>query len=389
MAPDTGDIKGRVKNEAGLKFAAAIELSHQIHGSPELGFEEYKASTWLKRAIEDCGYEVESDASNLPTAFVGRKGDGDLEIGICAEYDALPGVGHACGHNVIAAAAYLAGAALAPVLGDIGVSLRILGTPAEEGGGGKVFMLEGGDFTGLNATMMIHPAPSEQDRMPCVAAKHLEISFTGKEAHAAGYPQLGINALDAMTISQVAIGLARQHIYPYDQVHGIITKGGDAPNVIPARTEGTFIIRSDTLSALSELEPKILRCFHAGEVATGATLEVNAPSPPYSEFITDEDLARIYKIEAIALGREFSDSAAGIRASTDMANISLEVPSIHPLLSIDSWPAVNHQPEFTAAAKSPSADRAVMEGALAMANTIIEVALNPNLRARLRTHSCR
>lgn len=382
-------LRSKVTEAVDRHYHRAFDLNHAIHSRPELAFEEHYASSILKSAVEDAGFAVESHAAGLETAFVGYAGDGDLHIGICAEYDALPAVGHACGHNVIASSAYLASVALVDVLDDLGVSLRILGTPAEEGGGGKIIMLESGSFTGLHASMMIHPAPLESDRMPCVAAKHLNVTYRGKEAHASGFPQLGVNALDAMTIAQVSIGLVRQHIYSHDQVHGIITKGGDAPNVIPALVEGTFIIRSETLASLANLEPKILRCFEAGSVATGAFVEIDVPSPPYSEFITDEVLATLYRSHAEGLGRSFPSLDGQIRASTDMANISLELPTIHPLVGIDSLPAVNHQPEFTKAAGSASADRAMREGALSMALTIIDLALDQDLRTRLLSHSCR
>ncbi len=386
---DLQEVKDRIKGEAERRYDQALMLSHLIHENPELGFEEYKAHDWMAAAISDLGMDLNDHAGGLRTAFTGDAGGAPLKIGICAEYDALPGVGHACGHNVIAACAYLATAALVPFLDEIGVSIRILGTPAEEGGGGKVLMLEQGAFKHLNAAMMVHPAPAESDRMPTLAAKHLDITFVGKEAHASGYPQVGINALDAMTISQVAIGLQRQHNYPYDQVHGFVSHGGDAPNVIPALVEGTYIIRSKTLSDLELLEPKINRCFEAGAHATGASLNITSPSPAYSEFITDEEIAAIYRRQAEACGRPFPDPTREFRASTDMANISLEIPSIHPLLDIDSLPAINHQPEFTRAARSAAADKAVFEGALSMAYTILEIAADQSLSKRLMSHSCR
>ncbi len=382
-------IKIRIKQEAERRYDQALRLSRLIHENPELGFEEFKAHDWLISAISELGMNLQDHVGDLKTAFVGDLGNSPLSIGICAEYDALPEVGHACGHNVIAASAYLTTAALVPFLDEIGVSIRILGTPAEEGGGGKVLMLEQGAFSGLNAAMMIHPAPAESDRMPTLAAKHLDITYVGKEAHASGYPQVGVNALDAMTIAQVAIGLQRQHIFPYDQVHGYIKHGGDAPNIIPAHVEGTYIIRSKTLFDLELLEPKIDRCFEAGAHATGASLTITSPSPPYSEFITDEAIAAIYRDEATACGRPFPDPSREFRASTDMANISLEIPSIHPLLDIDSLPAINHQPEFTIAARSHAADRAIFEGALSMAYTIVEIAANGPLSDRLLAHSCR
>ncbi len=377
-------MKARLESAA----SSAIEISHEIHSHPEVGFEEVFASSLLASKLKAAGLEVEMGAGDIPTAFVGKTGIGDLTVGIFAEYDALPGIGHACGHNVIAAAAYLAATALAPFADDLGITLQVLGTPAEEGGGGKILMLERGCFTGLNLALMVHPGPNDIDRMDTVAAKHLEITYEGRAAHAAGFPFLGINAQDAMTVAQVAIALARQQLMPYDKVHGIVTHGGDAPNIIPALVEATYIIRSETLVKLAELEPKIMRCFEAGAVATGSKLLVHSPSPTYSEFIHDEQIVDLYVSNATEIGRTFV-SSGGLRASTDMANISLEVPSIHPMVSIDSLPAVNHQPEFTSAAASPAADRAVVDSALAMAWTIIDAAQSLPIRSRLLSHSCR
>lgn len=382
-------LKDRIRERILYFYDSAIELSRDIHSHPELGFEEHKASSWLAAALDTVGFEVERNVANLETAFVAVKGTGELGIGICAEYDALPEVGHACGHNVIAAAAYLASAGLVNFVEELGITLKVLGTPAEEGGGGKILMLEEGSFTGLNAAMMVHPAPEEGDRMPAVAARHMQITYTGKEAHAAGYPYLGINALDAMTVAQVSIGLMRQQLRPYDMVHGIITQGGDAPNVIPANTAAAYILRSDTLKSLEQLEPKVLNCFEAGAIATGSTLDIHFPSPAYSEFNTDEEIAKLYSANATSIGRIFPTYPPAMRASTDMANISLELPTIHPLLNIDSLPAVNHQPEFTKAAASPSADKAVFDGALSMAFTIVDLALGNETRQRLLSHRCR
>lgn len=386
---DRSAIKAQIKREAERHFETALTLSHRIHENPEVGFEEHRAHDWMVRAVSELDMELQDRVDELDTAFVAQAGEGPLSVGICAEYDALPNVGHACGHNVIAAAAYLSTAALRPFLETLGVSVRILGTPAEESGGGKVLMLEKGSFKGLNAAMIVHPAPTESDRMPTLAAKHLDITYRGREAHASGYPQEGINALDAMTIAQVAIGLQRQHIYPYDQVHGYVKHGGDAPNVIPALVEAMYLVRSRTLSDLTILEPKIRRCFEAGALATGSQLEITNPSPPYSEFVTDEEMASLYRDQAQLCGRPFPDPTREFRASTDMANISLEIPSIHPLLDIDSLPAINHQPEFTRAAGSSAADRAIFEGALAMAYTVVEIASTESLRSRLISHRCR
>src|SRR6476661_3800664 len=251
-----------------------VALSHRIHAKPELCFEEVSAAEWTASALSDAGFAVETGVADLPTAYVATAGSGPLTIGICAEYDALPGIGHACGHNIICASAVGAGLALLPLADDLGITLKVFGTPAEEGGGGKILMLERGAFDGVHASMMVHPAPTEMDAMPCLAVSHLDVRYTGKEAHASAWPEQGINGADALTVAQVAIGLLRQHIRPSDRIHGIVTHGGDAPNVVPGHTSGTFLVRSRTLAELAELEPKVRRCFEAGAIATGCAHEV-------------------------------------------------------------------------------------------------------------------
>jgi len=326
----------------------------------------------------------------LATAFAASAGTGPLTVAICAEYDALPEIGHACGHNVIASAAVGAALALASLADDLGITVRVLGTPAEEGGGGKILMMQRGGFDGVNAALMVHPSPSELDRMPCLAVSHFDARYTGKEAHASAFPELGVNAADAITVAQVAIGLLRQHSGRDDQVHGIVTYGGAAPNIVPALAVAKFYVRAETLAALVGWEKRVVRCFEAGALATGATLEIVPQGPRYSEFLTDEEMAALYRSNAEAIGRVFSAVPEGaMRASTDMGNVSLAIPSIHPLLAIDSLPAVNHQAGFAAAAASPAADRAVLDGALAMAWTTIDLASDEAVRRRLSTTAYR
>jgi len=227
-----------------------LDLSHKIHAHPELAFEEEKASAWCAEVLREHGFNIETGICDLPTAFAATAGSGPLTVAICAEYDALPDIGHACGHNVIAAAAVGAAIGLAPLADDLGITVRVLGTPAEEGGGGKILMLERGGFDGVNAALMVHPAPSELDRMPCLSVSHFDVRYTGKEAHASAYPERGINALDAITVAQVAIGLLRQHAGHHDQVHGIVTCGGAAPNIVPGLAVAKFYVRAETLEAL-------------------------------------------------------------------------------------------------------------------------------------------
>jgi amidohydrolase len=360
-----------------------VALSHRIHANPELGFEEEQACAWLCELLDGGGLEVERGVGELPTAFAARAGSGPLHVVVCAEYDALPAVGHACGHNVIAAMAAGAGLALAKVADDAGLRVTVLGTPAEEGGGGKILLLQRGAFDGAHAAMMVHPSPYEQAEMPIIAVDHMKLAYVGKEAHASAYPFLGINAADALVVAQTAIGLLRQQLRPGVRVHGIVTKGGDAANIIPARTEAKWMVRAETLDQLAETRAKVVRCFEAGALATGATLELTEDEQPYSEMRHDHDLSALYQRNAEALGRSFVDRSDRGAGSTDMGNVSLAMPSIHPTIGIDALPAVNHQPEFTAKCATPAADQAVFDGAVAMAWTAIDAAADGTLRERL------
>ena len=261
----------------------------------------------------------------------------------------------------------------------------MFGTPAEEGGGGKIEMLDHGGFSGVHAAAMVHPGPVDVARAEPYAVSHNHLQYDGKAAHAAAYPDRGINAADAFTIAQVAIGLLRQQLPADARVHGVMTNGGEAPNAIPQRTEGRWYVRARTLDELADLERRVDRCFEAGALATGCELTMTPESKPYAEFRTDEGLLDCYVRRAEQLGRRFSTGSDSLmnRASTDMGNVSQRIPAIHPYIGIDSLPAVNHQPEFADAAISPAADRATTDGACALALMLLDVASEPATRARL------
>jgi len=362
-----------------------LDLSHRIHAHPELAMEEERACAWLSETLAEAGFAVESGVGGLPTAFAARSGPGPLRVVVCAEYDALPAIGHACGHNIIAAMAAGAGIGLAAVADEVGVEVTVLGTPAEESVGGKIILLDKGAFAGAHAAMMVHPHPLDVVELPIIAVNQLNVRYLGRAAHAAGFPELGVNAADAMVMAQTSIGLLRQHLRATDRVHGIVTKGGDAPNVVPARAEGTWLVRALDLGELEEVEAKVRRCFEAGALATGATLEISPDHPPYAEMHHDAGLAAAYRRNGEALGRRFvgEQEVKRVAGSTDMGNVSLALPSIHPSISIDSLPAVNHQREFTAHCVTPAADKAVLDGAIAMAWTAIDAAVDERLRDRL------
>jgi amidohydrolase len=363
-----------------------VGLSHTIHEHPETAFEEAQACAWTAERLAEGGYTVTQGIAGMPTAFSAEVGSGPLVLAVCAEYDALPGIGHACGHNIIAASAVGAGLGLAQLADDLGVTVRVLGTPAEEGGGGKVTMLDEGVFEDVNAAMMVHPWPTDRLEATCLAVSHFDVTFKGKSAHASAAPWEGVNAGDAMVVSQVAISLLRQQLRPHDQVHGVVTDGGRAANVIPSSVTGRFMCRSASLGGLELLEPRVMACFEAGALASGCSVGFESLAPVYSHMESDPALLAVYRANAEALGRSFSlddEGAPRPTLSTDMANVSLAVPTIHPLMGIDAAGSVNHQPEFAAACITPSADSAVRDAALVMAWTIIDAARPGPLRERL------
>ena len=382
------DAKSAARERFESARAGLIELSHRIHAHPELGFEEERASSWLCESLADAGFAVEKGICDLPTAFRARAGSGPLHIDICAEYDCLPGIGHACGHNIIAASAVGAALAAAKVADELGLTVSVIGTPAEEVGNasGKILLLERGAFKDIHAAMMVHPAPFDMLRAKIIAAFMFEVHCTGKESHASAFPERGVNAADALTIAQTALGLLRQHIRSTDRIHGIVTNGGAAPNVIPAHTSAKYIIRSETLDQLAELRPRVYRCFEAGALATGAKIAITGGDKPYAEMRHDEAMAALYRENSEALGRPFPDLGeweTRPTGSTDMGNVSLAIPSIHPMIGINSLPAVNHQPEFAEHCATPEADKAMADGALAMAWTCIDLGMNHEVREGL------
>jgi amidohydrolase len=367
---------------------ALVGLSRSIHAEPELAYREHRSAAKVADLAEREGFLVERGVGGLDTAFTATYGSGDLVIGLCAEYDALPEVGHACGHNIIAASSTGAAIALRDVADELGVTIKLVGTPAEESGGGKVQLLEHGVFDGVGLAMMVHPAPYEAVAPPSLAIVDLEVQYTGRASHAAAAPELGVNAADALTIAQVAIGLARQHLEPKQMVHGIVTHGGAAPNIVPAKAAGQFYLRAADHESLQRLIYRIEGCFTAGAVGTGCTHEVRSISAEYQELAPDPWLADAYRAAVTELGRapmSPQDELLRLTGSTDMGNVTRALPGIHPSIAIDCGDAVNHQPEFAAACATPSGDRAVLDGALALAWTAVAAATDPAQRERLLT----
>jgi amidohydrolase len=367
-------------------LAGLVALSEAIHGDPELSFEEHRSARRVAEALAAGGLDVETGICDLPTSVRATAGSGPLSVVICAEYDALPGVGHACGHNLIAAAAVGAGVALGEIADDVGLTVTVLGTPAEEGGGGKVLLLQRGAFDGAHAALMVHPWPQDRLGATCLAVDHLLVRYTGREAHASAAPEAGINAGDGMVVAQVAIGLLRQHLHPGDQVHGFVERGGQAANVVPREAIGRWMVRARTIDDLARLRPRVERCFEAGALATGARLDIGQLSPTYAHFEVHPGLLTAWRNNAEQLGRRYPIDDAGApmpTISSDMGNVSLSIPAIHPLVGVEAGGFVNHQPEFASACVGPSAQQALRDGAVGMAWTAVDAALQPELRNQL------
>ncbi|BDY30246.1 MULTISPECIES: M20 family metallopeptidase [Mycolicibacterium] len=363
-----------------------IALSHSIHAEPELAFAEHRSCAKTQALVAERGFEITAAPAGLDTAFRASYGAGPLVIGICAEYDALPEIGHACGHNIIAASAVGTALALADVADELGLTVVLLGTPAEELGGGKVLMLDAGTFDDIAASVMLHPGPVDIAAARSLALSEVTVDYTGRESHAAVAPYLGVNAGDAVTVAQVAVGLLRQQLMPGQMVHGIVTHGGEATNVIPGRAELRYTMRAADMAALRALEGRMAGCFEAGALATGCTHQVTETAPAYAELLPDPWLSETIRAEMIRVGREplpQSVEASVPLGSTDMGNVTQVMPGIHPVIGIDSGGASIHQPAFTAAAAGPSADRAVVEGAIMLARTVVQLAETPAQRDRV------
>ncbi|MEU8887873.1 M20 family metallopeptidase [Streptomyces sp. NPDC048442] len=378
---ESGDVKAAVRARVGEVREELLSLSRRIHAHPETAFEERQAAGWCADVLRGHGYAVTAPAYGLETAFEATVGSGPVTVALACEYDSLPGMGHACGHNLIAAAGVGAALALAPYADELGLTVRVLGTPAEESGAGKALLLDAGAFDGVDAAMMIHPCPFEVADFRSFAMGSLDVTYTGKSAHAAMNPQDGRNAADALTVAQVALGLLRQQLPGEWKVHGIATEAGTALNAIPERSRAAYALRTPSVEELRELRGRVEDCFRAGALATGCEIDLAQPSPDYLDFRSDPQLVALWSANARELGRP-EPQVRGPFASTDMGNVSHVVPSIHPVLDIGSGTSGPHQPEFTAAAATPAAERAMLDGAVGLAWTAADFALGRQLSRR-------
>lgn len=364
-----------------------VELSHAIHAEPELAFDEHRSCAKAKALAVERGFEL-NPVAGLETAFRANFGSGPLVVGVCAEYDALPEIGHACGHNIIAASAVGTALALAEVADELGLTVALLGTPAEESGGGKELMLRAGAFDDVAVAVMVHPGPSDIAGARSLALSEVSVHYRGKESHAAVAPHLGVNAADAVTVAQVAIGLLRQQLAPGQMTHGVVTDGGQAVNVIPGQAALKYAMRAVESDSLRELEGRMYACFAAGALAAGCEYEIEEAGPAYAELRPDRWLADVCRSEMRRLGREpvpAEIEAALPLGSTDMGNVTHVLPGIHPIIGVDAGGATVHQRAFAAAAAGPSADLAVVDGAIMLARAVVTLAEDPAERDRVLT----
>ena len=381
IRPVTPDVaKQKIASEVDARASRLLNVSHQIHETPELCFEEHIAHDLLCTALEEEGLDVERSAFDLDTAFIARSGRTGPHIAVICEYDALPEIGHACGHNVIAAAGLGAGLAAASLADELGGRVSIIGTPAEEGGGGKCFLLERGAFDGISAAMMIHPANHELTSMNAIAVEQLEVTYTGQSAHAAAAPHKGRNALDGAVLGYMNVAALRQHIRSDERIHGIFTRSGDKPNIVPQDAAAEWYVRSPKLDSLADLRQRVVACLEAGATAAGVDMQCQCKAPIYADMINSQTMLEFYALNAAATGRVVSEprSSFAVVGSTDMGNVSYAVPSIHPMIKVAPDNVAIHTPEFANYAKSQSGDQAVLDGAKIMAMTVADLWLDPD-----------
>lgn len=373
-------LKDRVAGAVAAEADSLVELSREIHRHPELAFEEVRAHGLLTDLLESAGFAVTRSAYGLDTAFRAEIDAGaGPTVAIICEYDALPEIGHACGHNVIAAAGAGAAIVAARSLAERhGGRIVVLGTPAEEGGGGKVYMLERGAFEGVDAAMMVHPAGRDLTEMNTIAIERTRVEYRGLAAHAAAAPQLGRNALDAAVLGYLNVAALRQHLARHERVHGVITRGGTRPNIVPEWTEAEWYMRSPTMDGLQSLVARVQSCLEAGAAAAGCSMTREPIGRVYYDMVTSEALLDLYVRSAAEIGRtvDVPEDGTTVVGSTDMGNVSHAVPSIHPLIKAAPADVSLHTRSFTDYAGGPDGDRAVLDGAATLALTAIRVLEN-------------
>ena len=385
-SPALEDVKSAIEATIRTAGPALVELSHDIHEHPETAFQEHYAAEVVSAALRDAGFAVTTGVYGLDTAIEATSGSGPFVVTVCAEYDALPVIGHGCGHNIIATAGLGAAMGLAAVADELGLTVKLLGTPAEEHGGGKVLMLEAGAWEDATVSLMVHGAPGIDircDSFTSQAVDRFRITYQGRPAHAAAAPENGVNALDAATVALTAVGLLRQQLGRGVRVAAIIAEGGDVTNVIPARTVVDLEVRAFELEELTDARRRVLACFEAGALASGCSWEYVRTQPRYANLLQEPLLASAWNDALTELGRPPVPDEGGTGGSTDMGNVSLVVPSIHPGIAVHGSVAPPHTVEFAADAATPAADRAIVDAAIGLAWAAATVALDPASRADL------
>jgi len=377
MMEELHELKEQVKGKLDEISGKLKELSKHIFDNPELKFEEYKAMQWLTEALEEEGFSVEKGVGGLDTAFLARcpkGGNGGPTLAFLSEYDALPGLGHACGHNLIATIGLGAGLGLCSVMDELNGQVLVIGTPAEEGGGGKATMVEAGLFDNVDAAMMVHPLDrSSLTPKGSLGVQSLEVNFYGKASHASVAPEEGVNALNAVIATFNNINALRQHIKESSRVHGIITDGGQAPNIIPEHAAASLYVRAEELKDLEELLEKIKDCARAGALATGAELEIKKVRPLMKPLKPNRVLDEYFFRNMEQLGEKIEKHADAMRGSTDMGNVSQVVPAIHPYIKIAKEGTSVHTRDFAKAANSNEGYSAMITAAKALAMTGIDL----------------
>ena len=384
---DIAKIKQQVCLDIDNRAADLISISHEIHAHPELNYQEKFAHDRLTQYIADSKIKVDRGAFELETAFdASVRGGSGPTVAVLCEYDALPGIGHACGHNIIAAAGLGAGVALSAVAEVCGGNLRLMGTPAEEGGGGKIEMARKGAFNNIDAAMMIHPSDQDLARMNAIAIQQLFVRYQGLAAHAAVSPDKGKNALDAAVLGYMNVAALRQHIRPTERVHGIFTKSGEKPNIVPREAEMYWYVRSDTIESLQPLKARIAKCLKAGAMAADCTISFDWEKFTYADLADNLPLLTSYVQNSAQLGRDLTtDFLPGTGGgSTDMGNLSYLVPSIHPMLQVAPHGVSLHSAQFAEFTASKEADKAVLDGAKIMAMTAIDMWLSDTLSSQVQ-----
>jgi amidohydrolase len=353
--PALTDLRARVERAMDRLEQAAEALSRAIHADSELSGQEVRSARRLVRFLEAEGFSVRTGVARLPTAFVARKRGrrGGPRVALLAEYDALPGLGHACGHNLIGAAAAVAGAAVGRVIDRLAGEILVIGTPAEETIGGKAVMATRGVFDGLDAALMFHPSTEDRVHTTSLACHSLEVVFHGRAAHAVAAPEQGINALDALIRLFLALEHLKHRLPPEVRMPGVVIEGGRRANIVPDRAVGRFTLRARDSQTLRRVEREFRRAAGQAARATGARASLRSLDYPYAEMISNPTLAGLFKSELARLGRTTVDTPRTRMGSLDMGNVSQIVPSIHPYIAIAPVRSPLHSRAFARAAGGP------------------------------------